>query len=158
MRSECRSYRESMDWSALVNGGFACAWLCWAATLTIVDVAEHRLPNALTLAAYPVALAWVLYSRPEHLSSALATSIACVVGGYAAFRFANLGFGDVKLLGSVGILVGSSGEFLPALAASSAVAGVHAMIFLIRTGNSRGFVPFGPALLAATIPAATVLA
>ncbi len=147
-----------MDWSALVNGGFACAWLCWAAALTIVDVAEHRLPNALTLAAYPVALAWVIHSQAQQLNTALATSIACVVGGYAAFRFADLGFGDVKLLGSVGILVGGSGEFLPALTASSAVAGVHAVIFLIRTRDSRGFVPFGPALLAATIPAAAVLA
>lgn len=135
-----------------------CAWLCWAAMLTIVDVAEHRLPNALTLAAYPLALAWVLYSRPEQLNPALATSIACIAGGYVAFRFADLGFGDVKLLGSIGIFVGGSGEFLPALAASSAVAGVQAVIFLIRTRNSRGYLPFGPALLAATIPAATVLA
>jgi leader peptidase (prepilin peptidase)/N-methyltransferase len=147
-----------VDWSALVSGGFVCAWLCWAAALTVVDVAEHRLPNALTLAAYPLALAWVLYSRPEHLNMALATSIACIAGGWVAFRFADLGFGDVKLLGSIGLLVGGSGEFLPALAVSSAVAGVQAVIFLIRTRNSRGYLPFGPALLAATIPAATVLA
>jgi len=147
-----------VDSAALVNGTFVCAWLCLAAALAIVDVAEHRLPNGLTLVAYPLTLAWVIHSQPQQLNAALATSIACVVGGYAAFRFADLGFGDVKLLGSVGILVGGSGEFLNALAASSALAGVHAIVFLMRTRNSRGFLPFGPALLAATIPAAAVLA
>jgi leader peptidase (prepilin peptidase)/N-methyltransferase len=147
-----------VDASALVNAVFSVAWLCWAALLAIVDVAEHRLPNRLTLGAYPLALMWVVYSQPHHFTSALATSIACIVGGYAAFRFADLGFGDVKLLGSVGILVGGSGEYLAALAATSAVAGIHAMIFLLRTRNARGYVPFGPALLAATVPAVAVLA
>jgi len=147
-----------MDASSLVNVVFSVAWLCWAASLAIVDVAEHRLPNRLTLGAYPLALAWVVYSQPDAINAALATSIACIVGGYAAFRFADLGFGDVKLLGSVGILVGGSGEYIAALAVTSVVAGGHAMIFLLRTRNARGFVPFGPALLAATVPAVRVLA
>lgn len=136
---------------------FFSVWLFWVATLAIIDVADHRLPNGLTLCGYPFSLGWVAYSQPQGVQSALATGIACITVGYGAYRFADLGFGDVKLLGSVGILVGGSGELVTALVAASTIAGVHALVVLVRTRNTRTFIPFGPALLAATAPAALVL-
>ena len=146
-----------MDAATITGWGFATAWLVWVAALTAIDVSEHRLPDWLTLPAYPVATAWIATAADERIQPALATAILCIVGGYLAFRYADLGFGDVKLVGVVGILVGGSGEYLTALALSAIVAGCHVVVFLIRTRDVRGHLPFGPSLLAATIPAAMAL-
>lgn len=143
-----------MDAATIIGWGFATAWLVWVAALTAIDVSEHRLPDWLTLPAYPVATAWIATAADERIQPALATAILCIVGGYLAFRYADLGFGDVKLIGVVGILVGGSGEYLTALALSAIVAGCHVVVFLVRTRDARGYLPFGPSLLAATIPAA----
>jgi len=146
-----------VDASSLVNVVFSVAWLVWVAALTAIDVSEHRLPDWLTLPAYPTATAWIATTADGRIQPALATAILCIVGGYLAFRYADLGFGDVKLVGVVGILVGGSGEYLTALALSAIVAGCHVVVFLIRTRDVRGHLPFGPSLLAATIPAAMAL-
>jgi hypothetical protein len=53
--------------------------------------------------------------------------------------------------------VGGSGEFVGGLALTSVIAGIQAAIYLIRTRNTNGYIPLGPALLAATVPAALVL-
>ncbi len=136
---------------------FFIVWLVWLSVLAVIDVAEHRLPNELTLLGYPFSLGWVLFAEPQSVQSALATAIACVVIAYGAHRFADLGCGDVKLAGSVGLLVGGSGEFVAGIALTSVIAGIQATVYLIRTRNTKGYIPLGPALLAATVPAALVL-
>lgn len=146
-----------MDAAEITGWGFGSAWLVWVAALTVIDVSEHRLPDWLTLPAYPVATAWIVTAADGRIQPALATAILCIVGGYLAFRYADLGFGDVKLVGVVGILVGGSGEYLTALALSAIVAGCHVVVFLIRTRDVRSYLPFGPSLLAATIPAVIAL-
>ena len=146
-----------MDAATIIGWGFGSVWLVWVAALTVIDVSEHRLPDWLTLPAYPVATAWIATTSTERIQPALATAIICIVGGFLAYRFADLGFGDVKLVGVVGILVGGSGEYLAALALGALIAGCHVVVFLIRTRDVRGYLPFGPSLLAATIPAVIAL-
>jgi len=146
-----------VDAATIIGWGFGSVWLVWVAALTVIDVSEHRLPDWLTLPAYPVATAWIATTSTERIQPALATAIICIVGGFLAYRFADLGFGDVKLVGVVGILVGGSGEYLAALALGALIAGCHVVVFLIRTRDVRGYLPFGPSLLAATIPAVIAL-
>ena len=146
-----------MDAATIIGWGFGSVWLVWVAALTVIDVSEHRLPDWLTLPAYPVATAWIATTSTGQIQPALATAIICIVGGFLAYRFADLGFGDVKLVGVVGILVGGSGEYLAALALGALIAGCHVVVFLIRTRDVRGYLPFGPSLLAATIPAVIAL-
>lgn len=146
-----------MDAATIIGWGFGSVWLVWVAALTVIDVSEHRLPDWLTLPAYPVATAWIATTSTGRIQPALATAIICIVGGFLAYRFADLGFGDVKLVGVVGILVGGSGEYLAALALGALIAGCHVVVFLIRTRDVRGYLPFGPSLLAATIPAVIAL-
>jgi leader peptidase (prepilin peptidase)/N-methyltransferase len=146
-----------VDAATIIGWGFGSVWLVWVAALTVIDVSEHRLPDWLTLPAYPVATAWIATTSTGQIQPALATAIICIVGGFLAYRFADLGFGDVKLVGVVGILVGGSGEYLAALALGALIAGCHVVVFLIRTRDVRGYLPFGPSLLAATIPAVIAL-
>jgi leader peptidase (prepilin peptidase)/N-methyltransferase len=146
-----------MEMANALDTVFFIVWLVWLSVLAIIDVAEHRLPNGLTLLGYPFSLGWVIHAEPQSVQSALATAIACVVIAYGTHRFADLGCGDVKLAGSVGLLVGGSGEFVGGLALTSVIAGIQAAIYLIRTRNTNGYIPLGPALLAATVPAALVL-
>jgi leader peptidase (prepilin peptidase)/N-methyltransferase len=146
-----------VDAATIIGWGFGSVWLVWVAALTVIDVSEHRLPDWLTLPAYPTAAAWIATTSTGRIQPALATAIICIVGGYLAYRFADLGFGDVKLVGVVGILVGGSGEYLAALALGALIAGCHVVVFLIRTRDVRGYLPFGPSLLAATIPAVIAL-
>jgi leader peptidase (prepilin peptidase)/N-methyltransferase len=146
-----------METASALDSAFFIGWLVWLSVLAIIDVAEHRLPNELTLLGYPFSIGWVLFSEPQSVQSALATAIACVIIAYGAHRFADLGCGDVKLAGSVGLLVGGSGEFVAGLVMTSVIAGIHAAVYLIRTRNTKGYIPLGPALLAATVPAALVM-
>ena len=136
---------------------FFIVWLVWLSVLAVIDVAEHRLPNELTLLGYPLSLGWVIHAEPQSVQSALGTAIACVVIAYGTHRFADLGCGVVMWAGCVGLLVGGSGAFVAGLALTSVIAGIQATVYIIRTRNTKGYIPLGPALLAATVPAALVL-
>ena len=113
------------------------------------DVFAARLPDALTLPAYPAVV--VVLCSSAHLSGVPppvggALAGAAVYGGcYAATRWArpgSMGAGDVKLAGSLGAVAGSTavtGVFLCMLAS--------AVVTLPWAWSRREAVPHGPAML-----------
>ncbi|MGH4008106.1 MAG: prepilin peptidase [Pseudonocardiaceae bacterium] len=130
--------------------------LAWAGVLLgAADVAVRRLPDALTLAAYPVvamllAVAAAGSGDADLLIRALGGALLWA-GGYAAVRLiapGALGGGDVKLAGSLGAIAAASswpGLLLAVLVASAltVVVAVPARMFGYRD------VPHGPAMLMA---------
>lgn len=131
---------------------YICAILAWGIALARYDFAEHRLPDRLTLPAYPAAVGVVADLWPELVGPALVTGGVALVIGFAASRLADLGLGDVKLLGVWGIVAGGSGEILGSLALVAILGGLHALIHLAITRDRAAHIPFGPAILAGFIP------
>ncbi len=131
--------------------------LGWAGVLlSAADMVARRLPNALTLPAYPVAalLLGVAAVGAGDAGPLVRAGVGALLwaGGYAAVRLiaaGALGGGDVKLAGSLGALTAAtswSGLLLAVLAASvltAAVAGPARML-------GHRDVPHGPAMLAAS--------
>ena len=129
--------------------------LAWSGVLLgAADVAVRRLPDALTLPAYPViavllAVAAVGAGNADLMVRAVVGALLWA-GGYAAVRLiapGALGGGDVKLAGSLGALTAASswsGLLLAVLAASA--------LTVVIAGPARmlGYhdVPHGPAMLA----------
>ncbi|BDZ44665.1 prepilin peptidase [Naasia aerilata] len=120
--------------------------------LVRIDLAEHRLPDVLTLPGYPVAVAAVLLSAAAGRASLLS---AALVGGGALVLLlllavaGGMGLGDVKLAGVLGLLLGARG-FEPSIAAllvAFLAGGIAAVPALLRDGVGARL-PFGPFLLA----------
>jgi len=130
--------------------------LGWAGVLLAgADLIARRLPDVLTLAAYPVVavllgVAAVGAGTPEALARAGAVGLLWA-GGYAAVRLVApgaLGGGDVKLAGSLGALAAATswpGLLLAVLAANVVTAAIAAPARLLGYRD----VPHGPAMLAA---------
>ncbi|MDT7713106.1 MAG: hypothetical protein QOG46_1800 [Pseudonocardiales bacterium] len=130
--------------------------LGWAGVLlAVADLVARRLPDVVTLPAYPLVggmltLAAIAGANGELLLRALAGALLWA-GGYAMIRLlapGALGGGDVKLAGSLGALTAAtswSGLLLAVLAASvlTVVVAAPAWMFGYRE------VPHGPAMLAA---------
>lgn len=156
--------------SALISGvGVALSWssgpwlmVGWigmlAVPLSAVDLAHHRLPDALTLPAVAVTLAVAAVSGlvgAGQVSVVRAVVAAVVVGGLfltlAIVLPAAMGRGDAKLAFTIGGALGSLswpavllGVFLAfAIGALVGLAGVVTRRFALRSA-----LPFGPALLA----------
>jgi leader peptidase (prepilin peptidase)/N-methyltransferase len=123
----------------------------WSVALARVDFREHRLPDRLTLPAIPIAVGLVAWSRPEALTFAVGASLAVGSVGLLAQRVADLGWGDVKLLPSVGLLAANSANPADGLVewfvAMAILGGIHAGIHLVITRDRRSHIPFGPAIL-----------
>ncbi|HEX9337546.1 MAG TPA: prepilin peptidase [Pseudonocardiaceae bacterium] len=126
-------------------------WL--AVPLASADLARCRLPDALTLPAYPmlglaVGLAAVASSDPALGLRALA-GVLLFGGAHAVVHLIApraLGAGDVKLAGSLGAVLGAVGW--PALAVAAALAAVVTLV--IATARRATVAPHGPGLLLAT--------
>jgi leader peptidase (prepilin peptidase)/N-methyltransferase len=130
--------------------------LAWAGVLLgAADVAVRRLPDALTLPAYPVVAVLLVVAaagvgHADLLVRALGGALLWA-GGYAAVRLiapGALGGGDVKLAGSLGALTAASswpGLLLAVLVANA--------LTVVVAGAARmcGYaaVPHGPAMLTA---------
>lgn len=122
-------------------------WL--AVVLTVADLLTRRLPDAVTLPAYPVlfaalAVAAVVGRRPALLAAAL-LGATVFVACYGIVRMVvgdGLGGGDVKLAGSLGAAVGAVGP-----AAVLVVMGLAALGTAVAGGLRRTPVPHGPAML-----------
>ena len=132
----------------------ALAWV--GVLLSGADLVARRLPDALTVPAYPLvavllAAAAIAAADAGPLFRAIAGALLWA-GGYAAVRLIApdaLGGGDVKLAGSVGALTAATswpGLLLAMLAASAvtAVLAAPARILGLRE------IPHGPAMLAAS--------
>jgi leader peptidase (prepilin peptidase) / N-methyltransferase len=133
--------------------------------LALIDIDLKRLPDALTLPSYPVALvllgaAWLLGSDGSLLRA--------VLGGVVAFAFyflllfaypAGMGFGDVKLAGVLGLYLGwlgwgilAAGLFLGFL-----LGGVFGIVLIAaKRAGRKSKVPFGPFMLGGALLAVLV--
>jgi len=138
------------------------AWL--AVTLTVVDLKHRRLPNALTLPAYPVIAATVaLAATQAGWQVAKGALLGAVVLGavYLTMHLLSpraMGAGDVKLSGTQGAVMGAVG--IPALLVGTTLAALLTLTLSaaaprrVRQRWHSG-IPHGPALLAATYVVAT---
>lgn len=129
--------------------------------LTVIDLRERRLPNAIVLPSYlivgvllvaPAVLAgqWPQYWR----AWAGALILFCLYLGLALISPSGMGLGDVKLAGVLGLALGWQGW--PALVSGSLLAfgfGAGTGIVLIATGRAcrKTALPFGPFMLAGAL-------
>ncbi|MGC7101221.1 prepilin peptidase [Amycolatopsis lurida] len=130
-----------------------------AVPLCVVDLRERRLPDALTLPAYPIFAAALAFAAIEGGAGLPWGSLLGVVvfGGLHAVTHRviphALGAGDVKLTGSLGLVLGAAGwtamvAVVVIAALVSAALGVLARIRGSPTWDDG--VPHGPGLLIAT--------
>jgi leader peptidase (prepilin peptidase) / N-methyltransferase len=129
--------------------------LVWLAALSVCDIRERRLPNALTLPWAAVILG---------VAAAAGRGMPALFGGVALFALylivhllapAAMGAGDVKLAIGVGALTGWFGVDVWAVAALAAplLTAAWAIVAVVRRAEST--VPHGPSMcLAAAIACA----
>jgi leader peptidase (prepilin peptidase) / N-methyltransferase len=173
-------------WSLTLPTGLACAVMalrfgpspalpafCYLAAigvpLAVIDARSQRLPDALTLPSYPVALALLglaallVASGLGHFLGALA-GLALTWGVFllqVLIYPAGLGWGDVKLSGLLGLYLGwlgggwldqdvvVAGLFLGYLFAAAA----GLVLIAVRRASRKSRLPFGPYLLAGAFTA-----
>lgn len=136
-----------------------------AGLLAVVDARTHRLPDAIVLPAWAGTLCLLA-------AAALATAdggalVRAVAGGavafaaYAALRLAyppGLGFGDVKLAGLLGTVLGWFGwpALVVGLVAPFLLGGAWAVVLLVlRRASRSSAVPFGPFMVLGAAVGAT---
>lgn len=147
-------YRWSQPRDLVLVGLYVAALTLLLAT----DLDQRLLPDALTLPMIPIALAvllfgWdpVLSAKALGLASGLVAGIAfplLLLGGSAVIH-GGLGWGDVKLLVSVGLVSGVSALLVSLLVASLAFGLVLVALLASRRVGLRSYVPFGPVIILA---------
>ena len=134
--------------------------------LAVIDLDCRRLPNALTLPSYPVAL--LLLGAAELFGSDSGDLLRALLGGAAMYALyfalcfaypAGMGFGDVKLSGVLGMYTAwiGWGAWGVGVFFGFFFGGVFgALLLLVRKGDRKTAVPFGPFMLAAVLMAILV--
>lgn len=125
--------------------------------LTLIDLDLKRLPDALTLPSYPIALG--LLALGAALGSDSGDLLRAVLGGAAMFALyfalcfaypAGMGFGDVKLAGVLGLSLGwlGWGVWAAGLFLGFLLGGLFGVALIaLRRGGRKTAVPFGPFML-----------
>ncbi len=154
--------RFAATWVLLPLLVFAAA----ATVLALVDLAEHRLPNAVVFPALGVVgvlflLATLLTGRPTSFLLALAGAVAmfAVYLLLALISPGAMGMGDVKLALLIGLVLGWFGlsAWIIGLLGAFVIGGVIAVVGLAtRRVTLRGSIPFGPSMLAGALVAVLV--
>lgn len=131
--------------------------------LAAIDVAVQRLPDRLTLPAYPaVAALLAIASAVGHDAGALVRAVlggAAMAGGYlvlAMLGSGQLGAGDIKLAGLVGLALGWLGWrtlFIGASLGFVLAAAVGVPLLIMRRASMSTMISFGPYLLGGALVA-----
>ncbi len=139
-----------------------CYLAAVAVALAFIDLAHRRLPDMLTLASYPVAIAALGAATPvvrngaSHLVHAF-IGLACASAFYLVLALiypAGIGWGDVKLSGLLGLYLGWIGPaaLVIGLAAGFVLAAVAGAGLIVAGKSTRkSQIAFGPFMLAGTI-------
>lgn len=138
-------------------------WGCALVAAASCDAVTQRIPTPLVRQATVGTGVLLTVGFAVHgdwrglLTSGLAAAAAGVVL-LLCWRFAGAGFGDVRLavLGGLGLGHATHRGLLLALAAFTVITVTQALITLTRDGDRRGTFPYGPALAAGFLLAATV--
>lgn len=119
----------------------------------VIDAYEGRLPDLLTGPLLGATLVTAAASGPAGVR---AIAVAVLVTAVAALAMAAvgdaLGWGDVKLIPTVVIVLFHQGALLAGLVVVVLLVGVTAVLMIVR--DRRAVVPYGPALVYGTIGAA----
>jgi leader peptidase (prepilin peptidase)/N-methyltransferase len=130
----------------------ALGWFAVAAAA--VDVVHHRLPDALTLPALPVALLLLAPLGGDVVVRGL-IGATIAVSAHAAVHLlapAAMGAGDVKLAGSLGAVLAAASWaalLLAGVLAAVLSAALAVVLTLIRHGRRATALPHGPSMLVA---------
>jgi leader peptidase (prepilin peptidase)/N-methyltransferase len=122
--------------------------------LGAIDVACHRLPDPLVALGFALAAGGVLVTGEWHAVIRAGEAAVVMFAGYLVLALlprANLGFGDVKLAGLLGLLLGWLGwpaVLLGALLPHLLNGPVAVVLLLSRKVRRDTEIPLGPALLA----------
>ena len=134
--------------------------------LALIDLDCKRLPDALTLPSYPVAV--VLLGVAALAGSDSGSLLRALLGGAAMYGLyfalcfaypAGMGFGDVKLAGVLGLYTGwlGWGAWAVGLFTGFLLGGVFGLALIaVKRGGRKTAVPFGPFMLAGTLLAILV--
>ena len=137
------------------------AYLYFAAisvVLTVIDLDSHKLPNLIVLPSYIVVAALLLIASVIY--GDFSQLLRAAIGGAALFAAylimalvypGGMGFGDVKLAGVIGLLLGLLGWGTLVVGAFSAflLGGLFGIALLVlRRANRKSGIPFGPWMLA----------
>jgi prepilin signal peptidase PulO-like enzyme (type II secretory pathway) len=152
-------------WSEPRDLAVVGAYVAALVLLLATDLDQRILPDVVTLPMIPVAFAvliagWdpLLAEKELGLASGLVAGIGfplLLAAGSAVFR-GGLGFGDVKLLVSVGLFSGITALFRGLLLASLGFGVVLLGLLALRRVALRSYVPFGPVIIVAAALAALV--
>lgn len=130
--------------------------------LAFIDLDVHRLPDAIQLPSYPILL--VLLTICAAVGGDWSALVRAVIAGVVLFAFyfvllllpSGFGFGDVKLAGLLGLLLGWLGwdAVLRGTFATFIVGGVVAgVLMLSRRKDRRDEFAYGPSMLAGAVVA-----
>jgi leader peptidase (prepilin peptidase)/N-methyltransferase len=157
-----------VTWRALDLGQAAAipALLTFTAlgiALAAIDLDTRRLPNVLVLPAYPVLA--VLLAAAAGVSGDWGSALRAGLGALALFGFffvialvspQGMGFGDVKLAGVVGMVLGYlswSALVVGAFAGFFLGAAVGMVVIATGAGGRKTALPFGPFMIAGALAA-----
>ncbi len=167
-----------VDWRTIVVAGIGAAGfaglagrfggaellvlLLFATALTLLlatDLDQRLLPDPVTLPLIPFAAAVDLLNlnplvRPADLPFAIVTAIAVpalLLVLSIPFGEGAIGMGDIKLLVSVGLLLGPA-PTITGLIAGALLSGIVVIVLLaVRRVTLRTYIPFGPFLIVGTL-------
>jgi leader peptidase (prepilin peptidase)/N-methyltransferase len=132
--------------------GVACACaLAWLIALSVYDIRDRRLPNALTLPGAAVILAAAALMGRGVPALIGAGALAALYLAVHLIAPAGMGAGDVKLAIGIGALTASFGSDVWMLAAIGAP--LLTAMWGLAVLRSRGTVPHGPSMCIAAAAA-----
>jgi len=129
------------------------------ALLTLIDLDVHRLPDLIVLPSYPIGFALLVV--PTVVTGQWGWLLRAVLAGLALFvgylvlalvspGGGGLGFGDVKLAGVLGLLLGwlGWGPVVVSVLAAFVIGGLIALVLLLARRASRSsHIAFGPSMI-----------
>ena len=112
-----------------------------------IDYKEQIIPNRLTLTLFEIGLLFAFIEGTGGLSILIDKLLG--LGGLIAGKEA-MGFGDVKLMGALGIIFGAYNIVIISILAFLLAAIISIILIVSKKKKSNEYIPFGPFIVIAT--------
>lgn len=140
-----------LKYGASIYSGFLCSFVSVLIVVSIIDLKHMIIPDSVIATGVVIGLSLLIYDRTTLVDKLIGLLFGLVLFLIIALLTGAMGGGDIKLMGTVGLMFGVKGVVFISLFSFIIGAAISVILLSMKIKSRKDKIPFGPFISLASL-------